>query len=229
MISEKLFSKSYSTFWSEVTPWLNSYTQLINKRYLSKPFSSLTEIEDSKFRSINGILSFNYYKTWVLSSKPKIADILKASRAEIKRFPRNHLSEYRINTTNTKIIESLAKRLRATYDEDLFFNPAFQGCGILANCEGDLLSKDALIEVKTGERQIAPSDIRQLLVYVGLNQISGGLYKINEVQYFNPRKGVLWRSRLDDLFRSISTIPVSDFSYELASFLILQSDEFTFD
>lgn len=226
MISEKLFSKGYSTFWSEVTPWLNSYTQLINKRYLSQPFVSLTDHDDAKFRSINGILSFNFYETWVQSSKPSITDILEASKAEIERFPRNHLSEYEINATNTKIIESLAKRLRDTYYEELLFHPAFQGCGVLGNCEGDLLSKDALIEVKTGERQITPSDIRQLLVYVGLNLISGGPYVISEVQYFNPRKGVLWRSKLDDLFRSISTIPVSDFSNELSNFLLLQSDDF---
>lgn len=229
MISETLLSRSYSSFWSEVTPWLNSYTQLINKRYLSQPFSSLPDMEDPKLRSISGILSFNFYRAMVETDKPTIDAVLEASRVEIERFPGNNLSEYSIDDTNTKIVEGLANRLYVTFDEDLVFKPRFNGCGILSNCEADLLAKDALVEIKTGDRHITASDVRQLLIYVGLNQISGTPYDITEVKYFNPRKGALWRSNVDDLFRSISTIPLADFSSELENFLLSQSEDFNLD
>lgn len=228
MISESVFSKGYSTFWSEVTPWLNNFTQLVNKRYLSKVFTELSDLEDSKFRSINGILAFNFYKKWVEGKKPTISETLEQSRPEITRFSRNSFNEYELSDLNTQIVENLAQRLRYTFDEDLVFNPRFQGCGILGNCEADIISGTSLIEVKTGDRLIAPSDIRQLLVYVGLNEIAGGAHVINDVQYFNPRKGVLWRSSISELFNSISTIPLSDFSNELEGFLVSQSDIFNF-
>jgi mannosyltransferase OCH1-like enzyme len=116
--------------------------------------------------------------------------------------------------------------MKSTLYYDLEFHPFFPGCGILSNSEGDLLSSSILTEVKTGDRQILPSDIRQLIIYSAMNHLAGNQYDIKEISYFNPRKGTLWHNDIQDLFSSVSNIPFSDFSYELESYLISQSQEF---
>lgn len=226
MISETLLAKGHTSFWSEYTPWLNSYTQTINKRYLAQPYGSLQDADDPKNRSINGILSFNFFMQWSLKGKPILKDIFELSKAEIERFPRNNLNEYSLDPINTKLVESMALRMITTIDDNLLFHPFFPGCGILSNCEGDLISKMTLVEIKTGDRQILPSDIRQLIIYTALNHLANSPYEINEISYFNPRKGSLWHIDIIDLFSSISNLPFSDFAYELESYLISQSQEF---
>jgi hypothetical protein len=108
MISETLLAKGHTSFWSEYTPWLNSYTQTINKRYLAQPYVSLKDIDNPKFRSINGILSFNYFMQWSLHGKPKIDDVFELSITEIQRFPRNNLNEYSLDSINIKLVEEMA-------------------------------------------------------------------------------------------------------------------------
>jgi hypothetical protein len=226
MISEALLSKGHTSFWSEFTPWLNSYTQIINKRYLAQPYGSFQDTDDPKHRSINGIISFNYFMQWSLNRKPLINEVLELSKKEIERFPRNNLSEYSLDPTNMKIVESMALRMKTTFSEELMFHPFFPGCGILSNCEGDLLSKKTLVEIKTGDRQILPSDIRQLIIYAVLNHLADDVYEIKDISYFNPRKGTLWHIDIQDLLSSICNLSLSDFSYEMENYLISQSQDF---
>lgn len=226
MISEVTFSKSYSSFWNEIVPWIIPYTKTINEKYMTCLMNPIKEIEDPSYRSINSIIAFNIFRNKCQGKKITLNKSFEQARDEIKKYPRNNLDKYVLDENNASIIEQISERLFLTYSSDgILIEPFFSGCGILANCKGDIISDNSLIEIKTGERSLQASDIKQLLVYCGLNEIAGKKYKLDKIVYFNPRVGVLWNDDINILFKSISSITLVNFYQELENFLISESTE----
>jgi hypothetical protein len=225
MISEISLSRGYSSFWSEVIPWINPFTQVINKRYMTFLMQPIKEQENPAFRSINSIVAFNLYRNRCNKIKLNAKLSFEKSIDEIKKYPRNSLGKYKLDTLNKCIIDQIADRLHMFYSDDIIIDPYFPGCGMLANCRGDILHENDLVEVKTGERALLATDIKQLLIYCGLNEIAGRLYPIKRITYFNPRMGVTWSSDIDLLFKSISTLSIVDFYQELENILLSLSAE----
>lgn len=87
--------------------------------------------------------------------------------------------------------------------------PKFGGCGILASCEGDVLTNDTLFEVKAGERTFRITDLRQLLTYSALAHASGAL-TFSKIGLLNPRTGTFWIRDLDVVCRATSGLRSSD-------------------
>ena len=57
--------------------------------------------------------------------------------------------------------------------------------------KGDLISSDALFEIKAGDRFFRSVDVRQLIMYGALNSVSQS-YQINRLGLFSiPRVGIL--------------------------------------
>jgi hypothetical protein len=83
--------------------------------------------------------------------------------------------------------------------------PKFKGCGILANCEGDVLTKDTLFEVKAGDRNFRIPDLRQLLTYSALANEADEL-TFSKIGLLNPRTGAFWIRDLDVVCRAISGV-----------------------
>jgi hypothetical protein len=225
MISETNLSKGYSTFWKEFTPWLNSYSQQINKIGSTTLFDHIEISEETKYRSINGVLAFNSFRKKKITGEFNINEIFTESKNEIENFPRSNFDNYILDELNKEIINKLVKRMSETYQSSLEFEPLFAGCGFLANCKGDIIENETLIEIKTGDRNLLSSDIKQLLIYYALNEISGNKYRIDKLQYFNPRTGVIWENDIESVIKAISTITSNEFCHNLEYFLIALSSE----
>jgi hypothetical protein len=90
-------------------------------------------------------------------------------------------------------------------NEDAYarLEPIFPGCGIIDACRGDLIVSNILFEVKAGDRLFRSVDVRQLITYATLNQISKR-FTIEKVGLFNPRIGVSATISVDDLCFEIS-------------------------
>lgn len=226
MISEVTFSKSYSSFWNEVTPWIIPYTKTINEKYMASLMNPIEEIEDPAYRSINSIIAFNIFRNKCQGEKITLGKSFEQTKEEIKKYPRNNLDKYILDKNNASIIKQISERLFMIYSSnDILIDPFFPGCGILANCNGDIMADNSLIEIKTVERALQASDIKQLLVYCGLNEIAGKKYKLEKIVYFNPRAGTSWNDNINILFKSISSITLVNFYQELENFLISGSAE----
>ena len=92
--------------------------------------------------------------------------------------------------------------LRLPKDE-VVFSPGVRGCGVLNSCRADLSIGNTLYEVKTVSRNFQSRDLRQLLVYLALQDATsesrwqfGGL--------MNPRVGVFCRFSIEWLVARLS-------------------------
>lgn len=227
MISETTFAKGYSSFWREYFPWLKNYVQFINKVQIRKLFSPLDISEKSQIRGTNNIISFNYFKNIKLNLSDNILFTYKESIKTIKNFKNKSKDKYKLTLKNKTIINFQVKKMLRRYTTECIFNPEFPGCGILNTCHGDLIIKNKLIEIKAGERNINPSDIKQIIIYCMLNWLNtNSKYIINEVEIFNPRLGLLWNSSLDNMIKSVTELPMDDCFDLMRKFLIELSDEF---
>jgi hypothetical protein len=226
MISEVNFSRGYSSFWIEHFPWLSSYCQSINKYNLARVHRSIEESEPPEFRSINNTIAFFHFGNIIGDKEFDILLSINQALEYLKRFPRTSASSYEFNQLNEKIVQKQVDNLFGNYKKDIKLNPFFPGCGIIDNCNGDILQNEKLIEIKAGERSIAPSDLKQLIVYSALNWISETeQHKITELEIYNPRVGYKWTNSLEDFLNSITDISKEDVFDQLTKYLVTQSEE----
>jgi len=226
MISETTFSRGYSSFWQEYFPWLNNYTQVINRDLTTRVFRPIGKSEDAVFRSINNIVSFTHFKNIRQEKKYSLLSSFEEAKRIVTNFPRNNLSSYVMTTLHKEIIEFQVDKLIDRFGLDCEVYPIFPGCGILNSCSGDIFKQDTLIEVKAGERGILPSDLKQLISYTALNWInSGNNYMIKNIEVFNPRQGLVWSNDLSTFISAVSYIPLEDVFDQLCKYLIDLSDE----
>jgi hypothetical protein len=94
-------------------------------------------------------------------------------------------------------------------ERSLTLRPKFSGCGIISECEGDVIAGTCLYEVKAGDRGFRVADIRQLLIYAALAHASNTL-NFNRIGLINPRTGMVWVRTLDAVCLSISGLKASD-------------------
>lgn len=226
MISEKTFARGYSSFWTQNTPWLSDYVSFLNKGSIDRTFKPLDSLDEAKFRSINNSAAFIDFKQKILGEELEISKVIEIAAESLKHLPKNELDSYELNDIHSKVILEQSKRLNETYSgETLLFAPQFNGCGIIANCQGDLYYDDVLCEIKAGERNIHSSDIKQLLVYCALNWLSEEKINILSIEIFNPRQGIYWHSTLNSLMDNISTLPMEDLFEEIGHFVYTASEE----
>ncbi len=227
MISEKTFARGYSSFWTQNTPWLTDYVSFLNKGSIERMFKPMVSLDETKYRSINNSAAFIDFKQKRIGEELELSKIIEITSDNLKHLPRNGLETYILDEVNNSTIKEQSKRLISTYSgKKLIFEPQFGGCGIIANCQGDLLYENVLCEIKAGERNIQSSDIKQLLVYCALNWLSDEKIEIEKIEIFNPRQGIYWNSTLINLMENISTLPMEDFFEEIGHFLYITSEEF---
>ncbi len=230
MISERKFSKSFSSFWNELLPIAEDYVRLINRiliRYC-KPTKSELIINRDKRSAINE-LSFRLFmysaKGIHLSSNDKHKLSIKVVNY-IKRIAPNIQSEILLNNIELNEAELLSDSL-ADYFKDgkkdgktelLEFWPDFKGCGIIHSCKGDIIDNNKLVEVKAGDRNFRITDIRQILTYLALNSISKQ-YTIEYIALVNPRRGFSFNTNVEEFIEGCSKRKPIDIFGDIIDFI----------
>lgn len=226
MISEVSFSRGYTSFWTEYTPWIGDFVGSINKGMGLQTQSPITVTDDAIHRSINNIIAFTIFKNIVKFKNDNIEDAKDEAFAIAKNYPRNNLETYSFTNANYQVIKQLANRLAYQYkDKVVEFYPQFWGCGILESCQGDLHYDDTLVEIKAGERGLLSSDIKQIITYSALNWLSRKPMIIKQIEFYNPRQGILWKSNLNDMILSISNLPPADLFDQIGKYLSVLSED----
>jgi len=234
MISEHRFVSSFSSFWRELLPTGDAYIRNQNlqlQRFETPLESSLPPerrsfINELAFR-LSSLVSAPDGKPLADLSKSSIEKAVCETVSYIGRFPQ-FLEKKVPAPTEDEIREALllAKRfssfLQSHMDkgEELIFFPKFSGCGLIEECEGDVLAGSTLYEVKSGDRKFRLIDVKQLLVYCALNHVNP-MYDIDQVTLLNPRVGVFLSQPLEVLARSVSGVSVSELCSDLIDFLSL--------
>jgi len=146
--------------------------------------------------------------------------ILRAKKL-LAFLPRNNIDSYQFSEGDKFVIDQQVRNLISKYsDKQITFSPQFPGCGIILNCEGDFFYKNVIVEIKAGERELTPSDYKQVLVYAALNSQASQRIEIENFEIFNPRQGVSISANLDDLCRNISDRTKEEVYSAICSFAV---------
>jgi len=226
MISEVNFSRGYSFFWTEHTPWINDYVSSINKGLVERIYLPIDITDDTIHRSINNVVAFTLFKNIVTKCGNGIDIAMEEAKSIMMHYPRNSLESYTLTKEYQQIIKLQSDRLTEQYSNlKVKFYPEFPGCGIMESCQGDLYYNKTLVEVKAGDRGFLSSDIKQLIVYCALNWLSNKPINIENVELFNPRQGLYWNSGITDMILSISNVPMEDLFDQIGKYLSSMSEE----
>ncbi len=221
MITATYLSRGFSSFWLQLTPWLNNYVNYLNKGGLQRIDTPLFSNDSPSFRAINNTVAF--YKFIELHLTPDCSEDLSNAMNKaflfLKKLPRNNLDDYKLTNENIEIITQQARRIFYKYrNVNIIANPIFPGCGLILNAEGDFYYQDTLVEIKAGERNLYPSDIKQLIVYGALNYINKNGYPIKKFELFNPRQGIFYSESIENIGLSVSDKSIEEIFTEVCVF-----------
>jgi hypothetical protein len=195
-----------------LTPMTEDFVRHVNGSWCIKRFTPLRSTRVRRER--HAVINETAFRAFVLGESRSgdvtgtpPSELLVTAMTELSTDPLwirkvGHLDQYELEQAN-----ELRFRLSRFFDErrsgDLALFPKFKGCGLLDGCAGDVLVGPTLYEVKAGGRFFRSIDLRQLLIYSMLNW-RGDTYKINSVGMFNPRVGIYYEGKLDEICHEVS-------------------------
>jgi hypothetical protein len=111
-------------------------------------------------------------------------------------------------------------------NQPIEFSPKIPGSGFLAECRADISVGSTLFEVKTVDRNLAGKDIRQLVVYLAL-QNATGIGRWEKAGFFNPRKSIYHEFHVTEIILQMAGgRPASDVFQELIDFVARRDVQF---
>lgn len=219
MISEHQFATHYSSVWRLVAPLSDGFWTFENKQ-VERIDAPLGSIAPKEMRAIVNETAFRAFCLLHSQRRPvPMHQIDSALHSQVQnaidyitRFsnaPPFGLAD--IDANCLQEAQSLVIRLLGYFPDraQTILRPRFSGCGLLSDCEGDLIEGDCLYEVKAGDRAFRVLDLRQLLTYSALAYASGSL-SFSRIGLFNPRTGVAWTRSLEEVCLSISGLRAND-------------------
>jgi hypothetical protein len=210
MISERKLVASHSSFWREAMPLGDSFVRFMNSSYdrFNIPRESLLKsnrnslVSELSFRLFNASVELGFDFFAAAPGNALIKSLTEKVEQYIARLdPRVIISPM----TAEEIVEAKywARSLKfftinVCAGKNILIEPKFYGCGIIDQCEGDILIGKTLWELKNVERDFRIADVRQLLTYCALNYASEQ-YQIESVGLVNARLGICFQINLTSL------------------------------
>ncbi len=121
--------------------------------------------------------------------------------------------ETSLDDDENKEVAEIADRLNKVFDfsKSVVLRPMFPGCGYVDSSEGDVIFGSTLFEIKTVDRAVRSSDIRQTITYAALNAASASSrFNICGIGLFNPRRGQFCDIEIEHICSEISGRPAQE-------------------
>ncbi|RZJ51639.1 MAG: hypothetical protein EOO44_14310 [Flavobacterium sp.] len=201
MISERDISEKFSAIWKQHFPLLTpNFIRVLNGtqtfRINTKQVLALEEVRFDLISEAAFNLSELAFVNEITASKAFIKEeqikIISRTAQSIWKpgnYTDNDLSISDIEKQEiVAIAENILEFIEKLGGQNVVFKPQLKGYSFIPDLKADISIDDAIFEIKTVNRNFKSSDIKQLLIYIALKQVSeketwkfGGLY--------NPRKG----------------------------------------
>jgi len=214
MISELFFARERSGFWHELLPMEEKFVRELNT-LRTEQFARRTKGLVPHFaRDFVNELAFRLFQA--TASNRKLFAVRSVQRVDLDGLvseTRQYIERLRsssgrpfqplvVTAAHINEAQAIAQRLRLCFQTEmllgsLIFEPAFPGCGIVDEANGDIYAHGTLFEVKAGDRSFRATDVRQLLTYAALNHASER-YSIESLGLVNPRHGTRAIFALDE-------------------------------
>ena len=230
MISERVASRAFESVWRTHLPlltpaFMNSFNQQFVKPIvcIGKPLPPVPAPSTPDSPDLVAELGIQIVRS-ALEAQVSVDDVATDQFSVHAAWLRslNLVSRYegkqpdsaamQLNPHDTDNAFRLARNLSVfvdQFDGDAEFAPLVPGAGTLSQCEADLAIDHTLIEVKTVSRRFRSIDLRQLLIYLALDWISGEPRWIRGC-LVNPRRAVWVDFDADWLVRRLSGRPAAD-------------------
>jgi hypothetical protein len=235
VISERKLVSSHSSFWRNAMPMAETFVRQMN-RTLDRVVPPCEGGHRGIRNSLISELSFRIYceicnDQMLISNLAKNVDWIANAADEVCRYiSRLERSEIPLAAmTVGEIAEAvaLAKNLRnginySNPGKVVSTRPSFVGCGIVDNCEGDILVGETLYELKNVERDFRLTDIRQLLTYCALNLASGQRH-IDMIGLINARSGLAYKMKINTLSLSVAGVSANELLGEVIRYITVDT------
>lgn len=226
MISEITFAKDYTSFWNSLLTNGKNYVRLVNGTLVTDTHKPLIkESNHSAMIAFINLVSFKMFSFYIENKRnlnsEEIHNICHTAADQLKRFsPFYHEFTIPDFFTIKEEVNFITKHLLTRYqNQEVVISPAFSGLGFLNRSEADLIFDNTLVELKSGERKFKLIDFRQILIYLTQNHFSKEPLDLEYFELFNPRMGILFESRIDDMVYQLSALTPVEVYEEIQYFL----------
>ncbi|SHE92829.1 hypothetical protein [Chryseobacterium sp. OV279] len=217
MINEREIAEKFSPIWKQSFPFLTpNFIRMVNGTQLTEVNRiSIPSLQKARYDIVSEI-AFTLSEQ-VITSKQKLKTVLSDNKTLLnttkevasKIWKNGNYKEEDLILTKVEIneIEKISNNtlefISKQNSEKIIFRPTLKGYGFIPNLEADLLIDNTIVEIKTVNRNFKNSDLKQLLIYFALKQMSD---KTNWEcgQLYNPRSGLAFKFELKELIYKIS-------------------------
>lgn len=236
MISEVTFSKKFTSFWNEILPNSKNYVRLINAALLEALYEPFEPADRKNNTALVNVIAFSMLREVVDENKTlkEVKDpgyfktdgfkvLLEKELSYLSRFSYGSECSLPLSLKERNQIRELFKQLYDRYYSKksiLKIDPKFDGCGFINESYGDLICNKKLVEIKSGERKFNIYDIRQVLIYLVLNNYSKEKHDIHQVELFNPRMGIVYTEDMEEFCLNISALNSQELFSEIQKFIV---------
>jgi hypothetical protein len=217
MISERQIAEKFTTIWKQHFPLLTpQFMRVFNESRVQMANESVLQKSENVRYDIVSELAFNitalsFEKELPVDQVLNDKDTLKKLTLETARaiWKSGNYSGADLVLRSEEIVEcqlicdNTVEFVNLQKNDEVTFKPVVKGYGFLTSLVADLTIDDTLYEVKTVNRNFRSSDLKQLLIYLALQQVTGtqswkfgGLY--------NPRTGTYCKFNVKGLVYNLS-------------------------
>lgn len=227
MISERKFAEAFTSFWQQLLPTADGFVRRTNLR-LQRFREPLKSPVPAGRRALVNELGFQVFAS--IGKSKTISRLTSTSLKRVESASSRLVSlglepdvVDKLSKVECAEVLELASRLAQFFRQfdrptTLLLSPPFPGCGMINNCNGDVLADDTLYEIKAGDRDFRLVDIRQVIVYAALNH-AGECFRISKLGLLNPRVGVFFKVSLESLARESGAGSAIEMFSEIAEFV----------
>ena len=224
MTTERTLAGKFPSIWKEILPVLTpNFMRLFNESHVN----ALTDKNGHQISPvpINKEISRQDLVAELAVQSVKIANEKKATIVDIYSNTKTLRKAWRIsqslidnyegrkptrhfNLTEDERSEALnlslnIERFISLYGCDVRFSPIVRGAGVINTCQADLSIDRTLFEIKTVNRNFRSKDIKQLLIYLALDN-STAERRWTQGGLFNPRRAVWCNFEVESFVKLIS-------------------------
>jgi len=226
MISERTFARSFSGFWTELLPLLTpNFVHLVSNGFKNALIDADGEPivpvpKDPEIRDTAVIAEFAFFISQLsIQRNLSVYELIREKKYSEKaeHYALEVVKKYeggRVPLSAPLLPKELEEGLALAVNYERFFNargknqiiefgPSIPGAGFLAECKADISVGTTLFEVKTVDRNLAGKDIRQLVVYLALQGVTGNRRWVSG-GVFNPRRAIYHEFNIDYIINQMS-------------------------
>jgi hypothetical protein len=217
MINERLIAEKFNVIWKQNFPLLTpTFIKIVNETQIQnanlKPIPLVDEIRFdlvseaafiiSEICNSDKITPVDYLN--IPGNNDKLFRMTGQNVWAMDEYEGNLLSFSEVEQDNIqKLAHNICEFISKAKLSFVQFRPRLRGYGVIPELEADLVVDDTLYEIKTVTRNFKSSDIRQLFIYLALNQVSGER-NWKHAGLYNPRRGKFFRFNVNRLVYNLA-------------------------